>query len=65
MKILRKYMDRNGLTQVEVAALAKVSQAAVSKWLRGESNVSVEAALNLERATDGELSVGALVPRMK
>ena len=56
---LRQAMMKKGLTQVELANLAKVSQNSISKWLNGESIPSIDKAMSLARAL--ELSIGELV----
>ena len=56
---LRQRMTQKGLTQVELAKLANVSQNSISKWLNGESIPSIDKAVSLARAL--ELSIGELL----
>ena len=58
-KRLRLKMTQKGLTQVELAKLAKVSQNSISKWLNGESVPSIDKAQSLARALG--LSIGELL----
>ena len=56
-------MTQKGLTQVELAKLANVSQNSISKWLNGESVPSIDKALSLAKALD--LSVGELIGELE
>ena len=56
---LRRAMTQKGLTQVELAKLAKVSQNSISKWLNGESCPSIDKAKALAKALG--LTVGDLI----
>ena len=56
---LRQAMMKKGLTQVELANLAKVSQNSISKWLNGESIPSIDKAMSLAKALG--LSISDLV----
>ena len=58
-KRLRLKMTQKGLTQVELAKLANVSQNSISKWLNGESVPSIDKAQSLAKALG--LSVGDLI----
>ena len=62
-KRLRLRMTQKGLTQVELAKLANVSQNSISKWLNGESVPSIDKALSLAKALD--LSVGELIGELE
>ena len=58
-KRLHLKMKQKGLTQVELAKLANVSQNSISKWLNGESVPSIDKALSLAKALG--ISVSELI----
>lgn len=49
-------------TQTHLAKACGVSQNSVSKWLTGKSNVSLEMALKIEKATKGTVKAGEFNP---
>ncbi|USE78936.1 helix-turn-helix domain-containing protein [Cupriavidus gilardii] len=55
---LGSYLKQRGLTQAEFAAMfdPPVTQGLVSQWLRGESRMTLDQALQTLRITDGAVA---------
>lgn len=61
------FRKTKGLSQAAFAALltergSPATQSLVSQWEAGDVGITAERAIDIERATDGELSRGALRP---
>ena len=54
---LRKLLSYRGKTQSQLAAALGVSQAMVSKWVRGDRKPKLETALRIAGALDAEIQV--------
>lgn len=49
-------------SQAELGSLLNVSQSVVSQWLRGETRITAERAIQIEKATNGKVSREELRP---
>ena len=58
---LHEYLQKNNLTQVDIAKLAEVSPSAISKILRYDSGITLNVAVRISRATKGQVSPEELV----
>jgi DNA-binding transcriptional regulator YdaS (Cro superfamily) len=57
---LRNYIKTT--TQVELAKLLNVTQGLISQWVRGETKITAERAIQIEKATKGKVSRAELRP---
>jgi DNA-binding transcriptional regulator YdaS (Cro superfamily) len=61
METLIKAIEIAG-TQTELANKAGITQAAISRWLNGVSDISPASAIKIEKATDGQVTRADLRP---
>ncbi len=56
---LDEYLNKNGLSQAEFGKklTPPVSQGLVSQWINGGTRVTLDNALEIERVTDGSVTV--------
>lgn len=57
---LATYLKRKGITQTAFADELGVSQGLVWQWLKGETTITAERAMAIEKATGGLVSRGEL-----
>ena len=62
MQLIASYMQRHNLTQAAFGAKVGASQGMVWQWLNKYRPVSPEAAVRIERGTNGEISRYQLRP---
>lgn len=60
MQTLKDYLKTH--TQQELATLMGLKRQQISAWVRGEHTISAESALNIERATAGQVQAKDLRP---
>ncbi len=63
MNRLRRYLDDEGLTQAQFAALVGVKQPTVWEWLNGESKPSADRLIEIAKIT--KLSIDELLTDSK
>lgn len=59
---LQTYLEKHGLSQEQFAKQIGVTQGAVWQWLNGETRITAERAVEIERATKSEVSRHDLRP---
>ena len=64
MKVIATYLRRTGLSQSQFAELLDCSQSLVSQWITGETSITPERALEIERVTSGKIKRQQLVPKL-
>ena len=57
MKSLKSYMQKQNMSNAQMAALVGLSYRCVYNWIRGASKPRVDTAIRLEKLTNGAVSV--------
>lgn len=58
-KLLRKYLETTGQTQVDLARVTRLDQGMISRWVRGDRRPGLDNAELLERLTGGAVPATA------
>lgn len=64
-KLLRKYLDDTGQSQIDLARATKLDQGMISRWVNGERGPGLVNALLLERLTSGAVPASSWAKRRK
>ena len=64
MSAIATYLKRTGLSQRQFAELLNCSQSLVSQWITGETRMTAERALEIERVTSGKIKRQQLLPEL-
>lgn len=59
---IRTYLEKNEISQKQFGKKLSVTQGAVWQWLSGETRVTAERALEIEKVTSGEVTRHDLRP---
>lgn len=64
MHEIAAYLKKTGLSQRQFAELLECSQSLVSQWITGETRMTGEWAVEIERVTSGKIKRQKLVPQL-
>jgi len=59
---LKSFLDSGSKSQDDLASILGVSQGMISHWVTGRNRLTAERAIQIEQATDGQVSRYALRP---
>lgn len=62
--VLEAYLKKHGITQKQFAARLGCSQSLVSQWITGETEMTGERAIKIERVTNREVRRQDLLPEL-
>lgn len=64
-RLLRKYLDDTGQSQIDLARATKLDQGMISRWVNGDRGPGLVNALLLERLTSGMVPASAWAKKRK